>query len=90
MKAVVQDRYGSPDVLELRDIDEPVAGDGDVLVRVHAAGLDQGVWHVMAGQPYLMRMIGFGLRAPKARARGRDVAGRVVKVVIAVNKPNGV
>jgi len=80
MKAVVQDRYGSVDVLELKDIDNPVVGDGDVLVRVHAAGLDQGVWHLMAGQPYLMRVIGFGLRAPKAHVRGRDVAGRVEAV----------
>ena len=80
MKAVVQNRYGSVDVLELRDIDKPVVRDGDVLVRVYAAGVDQGVWHLMAGQPYLMRVIGFGLRAPKARVRGRDVAGRVEAV----------
>jgi NADPH:quinone reductase-like Zn-dependent oxidoreductase len=80
MKAVVQNRYGSVDVLELRDIDKPVVGDGDVLVRVYAAGVDQGVWHLMAGEPYLMRVIGFGLRAPKVRVRGRDVAGRVEAV----------
>jgi len=80
MKAIVQDRYGPVDVLELRDIDKPVVGNGDVFVRVHAAGVDQGVWHLMAGQPYLMRVIGFGLRAPKARVRGRDVAGRVEAV----------
>jgi NADPH:quinone reductase-like Zn-dependent oxidoreductase len=77
VKAIVQDRYGSPDVLELRDIDQPVVGDDDVLVRVHAAGVDQGVWHLMAGLPYLIRIAGFGLRAPKNAIRGYDVAGRV-------------
>src|SRR5215216_5974745 len=65
MKAIVQDRYGSPDVLESREIDKPVVGDDDVLVRVHAAGVDQGVWHLMAGLPYLVRAAGVGLRAPK-------------------------
>jgi len=77
MKAIIQDTYGSPDVLQLKDIDRPEVGDGDVLVRVHAAGVDAGVWHSMAGLPYLMRIIGFGLRGPKARVRGTDVAGRV-------------
>src|SRR2546426_5878131 len=52
MKAIVQDRYGSPDVLELREIDRPVNGDDHVLVRVHAAGVDQGVWHEVAGLPF--------------------------------------
>jgi NADPH:quinone reductase-like Zn-dependent oxidoreductase len=80
MKAIVQDTYGSPDVLELREIDEPVVGDDEVLVRVHAAGVDQGVWHLMAGLPYLVRVAGVGLRAPKNRVRGLDVAGRVEAV----------
>ena len=80
MKAIVQDTYGSADVLELRDIDIPVVGDADVLVRVHAAGVEIGVWHVMAGKPYLLRIMGFGLRRPKVPVRGRDVAG-VVKAV---------
>jgi NADPH:quinone reductase-like Zn-dependent oxidoreductase len=75
MQAIVQDTYGSADVLGLRDIDKPVAGDKEVLVRVHAAGVDQGVWHEMSGQPYVMRVMGFGLRAPKVRVRGNDVAG---------------
>src|SRR6266566_8725513 len=65
MKAIVQDRYGSPDVLELREIDRPVNGDDQVLVRVHAAGVDQGVWHEVAGLPYLFRIAGIGVRAPK-------------------------
>jgi len=80
MKAIVQDTYGSPDVLELRDIDKPMVGDDDVLVRVHAAGVDQGVWHLMAGLPYLVRVAGVGLRAPKNPVRGYDVAGRVEAV----------
>jgi NADPH:quinone reductase-like Zn-dependent oxidoreductase len=80
MKAIVQEEYGSPDVLELRDIDKPVVGDDDLLLRVHAAGLDPGVWHLMTGLPYLVRLMGFGLRRPKVRIRGRDVAGRVEAV----------
>jgi NADPH:quinone reductase-like Zn-dependent oxidoreductase len=80
MKAIVQDTYGSPDVLQLREIDKPVVGDDEVLLRVHAAGVDQGVWHLMAGLPYLTRIAGFGLRAPKNPVRGYDVAGRVEAV----------
>ena len=77
MKAIVQDRYGGLETLEFRDIDQPVPKDNEVLVRVHAAGLDRGVWHVMAGLPYLIRFVGFGVRKPKVRVRGMDVAGRV-------------
>jgi NADPH:quinone reductase-like Zn-dependent oxidoreductase len=77
MMAVVQDTYGSPDVLQLREIDVPVVGDDEVLLRVRSAGVDQGVWHMMAGLPYLIRIAGFGLRAPKNPVRGYDVAGRV-------------
>jgi NADPH:quinone reductase-like Zn-dependent oxidoreductase len=80
MKAVLQAEYGSPEVLKLREIDRPVLHDGEVLIRVHAAGVDQGVWHLMAGMPYLVRIMGFGLRAPKASVPGRDVAGRVEAV----------
>jgi NADPH:quinone reductase-like Zn-dependent oxidoreductase len=80
VKAVVQDTYGSAAALELRDIDKPVVGDDDLLVRVHAAGVDPGVWHLMTGLPYLVRIMGFGLRKPKVRIRGRDVAGRVEAV----------
>ena len=78
MKAIAQDKYGSPDVLELRDIDKPEIGDDDVLLHVRAAGVDPGVWHLMTGLPYLVRL-GFGLRAPKTRVRGMDVAGRLDK-----------
>jgi NADPH:quinone reductase-like Zn-dependent oxidoreductase len=57
VKAIVQDTYGGPEVLELRDIDQPVASDDQVLARVHAAGLDRGVWHVMTGLPYMARLV---------------------------------
>jgi NADPH:quinone reductase-like Zn-dependent oxidoreductase len=77
MKAVVQDTYGAADVLEVRDIDKPVPKPDEVLVRVHAAGVDPGVWHLMTGLPYLVRVMGYGLRTPKVGIRGRDVAGRV-------------
>jgi NADPH:quinone reductase-like Zn-dependent oxidoreductase len=80
MKAIVQDEYGSPDVLELEDIDKPVVKDNEVLVRVDAAGVDPGVWHLMAGLPYVIRIMGFGFRAPKTRVLGTDVAGRVEAV----------
>jgi NADPH:quinone reductase-like Zn-dependent oxidoreductase len=79
MKAIVQDRYGTPDVLAFRDIDEPVAGEDDVLVRVHAAGCGPDVWHFMTGKPYLARLM-IGLRGPKVRVRGWDVAGTVEAV----------
>ena len=80
MKAIVRDTYGSPDVLELRDIDKPEIGDEEVLLRVHAAGLDRGVWHVMTGLPYPIRLAGYGLRAPKNPVIGSDVAGVVETV----------
>jgi NADPH:quinone reductase-like Zn-dependent oxidoreductase len=80
MRAIVQDHYGSSDVLKLQEIDKPQVGLNDVLVRVHAAGLHIGDWHVMTGQPYLMRLIGFGFRVPKARIRGIDAAGVVEAV----------
>ena len=71
MKAIVQDRYGTADVLELEDIDEPVVGSGDVLLRVHAAGAHIGDWHSMTGLPYLIRIAGYGLRAPQGPRPGR-------------------
>ncbi len=80
MKAIVRYRYGSADDLELRDVEMPLAGDDDVVVRVRAAGVDQGVWHVMAGLPYPIRVAGFGLRAPKNPVLGADVAGVVEAV----------
>jgi NADPH:quinone reductase-like Zn-dependent oxidoreductase len=76
MKAIVQDEYGSADVLKFEDIDRPALGDDDVLIRVEAAGVDPGVWHLMTGLPYMIRL-GYGLRKPKVPVRGRDVAGHV-------------
>ena len=80
MQAITQDQYGSADVLTLQEVDRPEIGDDDVLVRVHAAGVHIGDWHLMTGLPYLMRIMGFGFRAPKARVRGMDVAGTVEAV----------
>jgi NADPH:quinone reductase-like Zn-dependent oxidoreductase len=80
MKAIVQDRYGSADVLELRDIDPPVITADEVLVEVRAAGVEPGVWHLMTGLPYLVRVMGYGFTRPKYPVRGRDVAGRVEAV----------
>jgi NADPH:quinone reductase-like Zn-dependent oxidoreductase len=80
MKAIIRDTYGSADILELREIDKPEIGDDEVLVRVHAAGVDQGVWHVMTGLPYPIRLAGYGLRAPKTPVLGADVAGVVEAV----------
>jgi NADPH:quinone reductase-like Zn-dependent oxidoreductase len=80
MKAIVRDAYGSVDVLRFAEIDKPVASEGEVLVRAHAAGVDQGVWHLMTGTPYAMRLAGFGIRAPKNPLLGYDVAGRVEAV----------
>jgi NADPH:quinone reductase-like Zn-dependent oxidoreductase len=84
VRAIVQDRYGSPDILELRDIDTPVPAAGEVLVRVRAASVNAYDWHFMRGDPYLAR-VQLGLRAPKERIRGRDFAGVVESVDAGVN-----
>ena len=86
MRAVVQDRYGSADVLGLATIDRPAVGDDEVLVRVRAAGLDRGTWHLMTGKPYLMRIAGLGFARPKDRVPGRDVAGVVAAVGAGVTR----
>jgi NADPH:quinone reductase-like Zn-dependent oxidoreductase len=80
MRAIVQDRYGSTDVLCLAEIDKPEIAANEVLLKVRAAGMDRGTWHVMTGQPYLMRVMGFGFRGPKNPVAGLDVAGTVVAV----------
>jgi NADPH:quinone reductase-like Zn-dependent oxidoreductase len=77
MRAIVQDRYGASDTLRLEEVAKPVVGDDEVLIRVRAASVHSGDWHIMTGQPYLMRAMGFGLHGPKARVRGMDVAGTV-------------
>jgi NADPH:quinone reductase-like Zn-dependent oxidoreductase len=80
MKALTQDRYGTADVLKLRDLQRPTARDRQVLVRVVAAGMDRGAWHFMAGEPYLMRVLGFGLCAPNVVVPGTNFAGVVEAV----------
>jgi NADPH:quinone reductase-like Zn-dependent oxidoreductase len=80
MKAIVRDRYGSADVLRLSEVEVPEVADDEVLVRVRAAGLDRGAWHIMAGLPYLIRVAGYGLRRPKARGLGSELAGVVEAV----------
>ena len=82
MRAIVQDEYGSApeDVLRLADVSRPTIGDDEVLLRVAAASVDRGTWHLMAGLPYPVRAAGFGLRRPKALNPGRSVAGTVEAV----------
>ena len=75
MKAIVRDAYGSTDILEYRDVDMPEIAADEVLIHVHAAGVDRGVWHIMTGLPYPIRLAGYGLRAPKTPVLGVDVSG---------------
>jgi NADPH:quinone reductase-like Zn-dependent oxidoreductase len=79
MKAIVYHEYGSPDVLELKDIDKPLVKANEVLVRVHAASLNRLDWHLMRGSPYISRLQA-GLRKPKDSVLGADVAGPVEAV----------
>lgn len=85
MKAIVQDRYGEADVLEFRDVEEPQVGEHDVLIRVRAAGVGPDVWHVMAGKPYMARLV-LGWSKPKVPIRGWDVAGIVEAVGASVTE----
>jgi len=80
MKAIYHDRFGSPDVLELRDLDTPTPGTGEVLVEVHAAGMNPGDRHAIRGVPYAARLMGYGLTKPKQTVPGMDLAGRVAAV----------
>jgi len=82
MKSIVQDQYGAApeEVLRLADLAKPKIGDHEVLVRVHAASVDRGTWHIMSGLPYAMRVMGFGFRRPKAPNPGRALAGTVESV----------
>ncbi|WP_121716813.1 NAD(P)-dependent alcohol dehydrogenase [Streptomyces sp. E5N91] len=81
MKAVVQERFGPPDSLRLRDVDRPHAGAGQVLVRVHAAAVNPYDWHMLRGDPYAARLLGgMGLTRPKCRVAGLDAAGVVERV----------
>jgi NADPH:quinone reductase-like Zn-dependent oxidoreductase len=77
MRAIVQDTYGSPDVLDVEEIDRPPVGDDEALVRVHAASVNPADWHVMRGRPYIVRLAGYGLLKPRNPVPGSDVAGVV-------------
>src|SRR6267378_7917862 len=79
MKAIVRERYGSPDVLELKNIDRPAIDDDSMLVRVRAASINAYDWHMMRGSPSLVRLMA-GLRKPKSSAMGVDLAGEVEAV----------
>jgi NADPH:quinone reductase-like Zn-dependent oxidoreductase len=79
MRAIVQDGYGSTDVLRLARMARPEIADSEVLLRVHAAGLDRGTWHLMTGRPYLLRLV-CGFRRPRQPVAGLDVAGTIVAV----------
>lgn len=86
MEAIVQDRYGTVDALRHGRIARPEIAENEVLVRVHAAGLDRGTWHMMTGRPYLLRILGFGFRGPKNPVPGIDVAGTVAAVGSGVSR----
>jgi NADPH:quinone reductase-like Zn-dependent oxidoreductase len=80
MKAIVNTRYGPPDVLELRDVEKPVPKDDEVLVKVHAASLNAHDWHLLKADPFLVRLMGGGLFKPKNKVLGADIAGTVEEV----------
>jgi NADPH:quinone reductase-like Zn-dependent oxidoreductase len=80
MQAIVYTRYGTPDVLQLKEVEKPIPKDGEVLVKVHAASVNALDWHYMRGKPFLIRISGTGLRTPKDPRLGVDLAGRVEAV----------
>lgn len=80
MRAVLQDAYGESTVFRLGQVAVPEIGEDEVLVRVRAAGLDRGTWHLMTGRPYLLRILGFGFRRPKNQVPGIDVSGIVAEI----------
>jgi NADPH:quinone reductase-like Zn-dependent oxidoreductase len=86
LKSIIRTIYGSPDVLELRDIDRPTPKENQVLVRVHAASVNPLDWHILRGTPILIRLMGFGLFKPKSQILGADIAGRVEAVGTNVTK----
>lgn len=77
MKAIVYDNYGSTDLLKLKEVEKPVAKGDEVLIKVHAAGVNAADWHLMRGEPFAMRLMGFGFSSPKYKILGNDVAGTV-------------
>src|SRR5215831_5824016 len=86
MRAIVQDVYGSADRLRLAETERPVPAAGEVVVQVRAAGVDRGTCHLMRGEPYLIRILGFGFRGPKNRIPGLDVAGMIVEAGAGVTR----
>src|SRR5438034_2824767 len=80
MKAIVYTQYGSPDVLQLKEVERPTPKDNEVLVKVHAASVNAGDWHLLRAKPFLMRLMGYGLLKPKNTILGSDIAGRVEAV----------
>ena len=80
MRAALRERYGSVELVQLKVIDRPAIGDAEILVRVRAAGVDRGVWHLMTGTPYPLRLAGYGFRVPKNPVLGGDFAGVVEAV----------
>src|SRR5437764_1867297 len=80
MRAIVYHTYGSPDVLHLEEVQKPVPQLDEVLVKVHAASVNAGDWHLLRAEPFLMRLMGFGLLTPKHAILGSDIAGRVEAV----------
>lgn len=86
MQAVTQARYGNSDVLQHGPVERPAIGADEVLIRVHAAGVDRGTEHLMTGTPYLIRLLGYGLTRPKHEVLGFDVAGTVVETGSAVSR----
>ena len=86
MRAAITPRYGSADVVQEAVLGRPEIADDEVLVQVHAAGVDRGTWHLMTGTPYLVRALGFGLTRPKQPVPGLDLSGVVVAVGKAVER----
>jgi NADPH:quinone reductase-like Zn-dependent oxidoreductase len=80
MKAIVSTQYGSPDVLQFTEVEKPTPRDNEVLVKIHAASVNAGDWHLLRGKPFLMRLMGYGLLKPKYRILGSDIAGRIEAV----------
>ena len=80
MKAIVRDKYGSPDVLRLEEVPTPTPADNEVLVQVHAAAINKGDWEILRGVPIWVRLVGFGLMKPKAQILGSNLAGRIEAV----------